>query len=167
MKRLITLLAAVCLFTIGMNAQDRPHYEGTTEVGFISYFSPYDGPYSIPGFDFHYVPGCRINENIFVGGGFGISPSMLVFSVPIYANFKYYFTGRKEHRKLYPFINTSLGCNLAIDGDAYPGYYLDVSAGCNYELTSKVAAYLKLGLQSFSVYEDALLGPSFHVGLTF
>lgn len=168
MKKVVTLLVATCLFAIGLSAQNGPRYEGTLETGYTAFFSPDGGVNSLPGFDFHYIPGCRINQNIFVGGGIGLSPTLLALSMPIYANFKYYFTGTLSDSRLYPFVNASLGCNIGfLDGDTMAGYYLDISAGCAYELTQKLSLYLKAGLQSFSVSTDALLGPSFHIGVSF
>ena len=171
-KKIAIVIACVFLSCLGLNAQsNRAHYQGSVEFGIMPYFN--SGPGSITALNIDYIAGCRINDNIFVGGGTGINTmSALGLSIPIYANFKYYIP-IASHPKHFPFISASLGLNIYIQEEfnngntAYCGYVLNVSGGYNIQITNRISSYVKLGIESSLCNKDAFVGPALHIGLTF
>lgn len=172
MKKIAIVATCIILSCLGLNAQNsRPHYQGSIEFGAIPYFN--SSPGSLTSLNFDYIAGCRINPNIFVGGGTGINTmSISGLSIPLYGNFKYYINNA-AHPKYFPFISASFGLNIFIEdgyGDknkAYCGYILNFSGGYNFQITNRLSSYVKLGIESVLCDEDPFVGPAMHIGITF
>lgn len=171
MKKIITivLLACVCTASLSARTKNKARYEGSFESGFVSYFDPYSAYYgNWPTFDFTTTHGVRFNKNLFIGLGGGITTSVISLGVPVYLDFKGYFT-RVENRKAYPYLDVRLGANFQFfeSGNYIIGGYCNLSVGCNYEISKKSALFGGVGIQAISLEDSPYLGPVCRIGISF
>ena len=113
-----------------------------------------------------YIAGYRFNRWLYTGVGLGLSfengyeyKSKYIrpeFTVPLYLHAKAYVN--LANKRYAPFFALSTGVNIATDlelrdGEYYnPTYlFIEPAVGFDYRLTSKISAYLQLGLNVHSV----------------
>ena len=171
MKKIVTILLLVCACTASLSARtkNKARYEGTFETGFVSYFDPLNSSYgNWHTFDFTTTHGVRFNKNFFMGLGTGVTTSMIGLGVPLYLDFKGYFT-RVKKRKAYPYLDARLGANFQFaEFDNYAiGAYCNLSVGCNYEISKKSALFAAIGIQTMSLWNSPYLGPVCRIGVSF
>ena len=132
-----------------------------------------------------YIAGYRFNRWLYAGVGLGLSfengndykaryirPK---FTVPLYLHAKAYVN--LANKRYAPFFALSTGVNIATDLKDSEEYYnptylfIEPAVGFDYRLTSKISAYLQLGLNVHSVsshYEnDAECDMSIKLGFVF
>lgn len=92
-----------------------------------------------------YIAGYRFNNYIFLGGGTGIG--IITYEdlyIPIYANFRSYFT--KTRWK--PFLDLSLGTDLVFeDKSVIPIIHFDSSLGVSYQVNRKCELFFSAGYE--------------------
>ncbi len=100
----------------------RPHYEGSLDIGYSINVSDYKAGRV----NFSTSHGCRIIPYLYVGAGLGFDyyHSADVFGIPIFADFRGYFT--KSEVK--PFLNFRIGYSVC----DIKGLYFSPSIGMNY-----------------------------------